>query len=203
MKERFLEEFANAAHKIAKAGLVTCSSGNLSWKIDKEILLITSTGSWMEKLSKDQIAVCRIDDGKPLNNIKPSVEIGFHAGILRTRKDINMVLHFQSPYATAVACIDPSFDNFNVIPEIPYYIGSVKRIPFYPPGSRDLADAVTEAAKFCNMIIMQNHGLVTMAPDLNLLLKRALFFEFACKILFIGGKRIKGLSEDQIKKIEV
>jgi len=114
-----------------------------------------------------------------------------------------MVLHFQSPYATAVACIEPSFDNFNVIPEVPYYIKSIKRIPFYPPGSKELANAVIEAAKSHNMIIMQNHGLVTRAPNLDLLLKRALFFELACKILFIGGKEIKGLSENQLKKMGV
>jgi len=57
MEEKFFKEFVDAARKIAKAGLVTCSSGNLSWKIDKDILLITSSDSWMESLDKDRISV--------------------------------------------------------------------------------------------------------------------------------------------------
>ena len=203
MDEKLIQEFIFVAHRIAKLGLVQCSSGNLSWKTDDNIMLITATGSWMERLEKKDVAICRIEDGSSLNGIIPSVEVGFHRGIFKIRKDIKMVLHFQSPYATAAACVEPSFENFNLIPEIPHYIGSIKRIPFYAPGSGELAYAVVEAAKFNNMVIMQNHGLVTMAPDVDLLLKRALFFELACKILFIAGNSIKRLSAAQIKDMRI
>ncbi len=206
MSKKYFEEikrFINAAKSISKLGLVTCSSGNLSWKIDNDIILITSTGSWMDSLDNEHIAIYDIKNANSINGIKPSVEIEFHAGILRIRKDIKIVLHFQSPYATAAACIEPSFENFNVIPEVPYYIGSIKKVPFYPPGSKDLASAVIDAAKSHNMIIMQNHGLVTMAHDMDLLLKRALFFELACKILFIGKEKIKGLSAREIKDMGI
>ncbi len=203
MDEKLIQEFILIARRIGRLGLVQCSSGNLSWRINDHIMLITATGSWMERLDKEDVAVCKIEDGESLNGISPSVEVGFHNGIFKIRDDVRMVLHFQSPYATAVACIEPSFENFNLIPEIPYYIGSIKRIPFYAPGSSALAYAVVEAARLNNMIIMQNHGLVTMAPDADLLLKRALFFELACKILFIGGKSIKGLSRSQIKDMGI
>ena len=132
--EDILEDFVKAVHKIAKLKLILCSSGNLSQRIDDKFMLITSTGAWMERFTKENIAVCKIEDGSPVNNVKPSVEIGFHAGILRERKDVNMVLHFQSPYATAASCIDPPFEDYNVIPEVPYYIGPIKRVPFYPIG---------------------------------------------------------------------
>jgi ribulose-5-phosphate 4-epimerase/fuculose-1-phosphate aldolase len=38
-----------------------------------------------------------------LNQKKPTVEIRFHSGIMRERDDVNWILHFQSPFATAVA----------------------------------------------------------------------------------------------------
>ncbi|MFC1636539.1 class II aldolase/adducin family protein, partial [Planctomycetota bacterium] len=65
---------------------------------------ITVTDSWMSTMSKDQIAVCRVDDGAILNGKQPSKEIGFHAGILQERSDVNVVLHYQSPYATTLSC---------------------------------------------------------------------------------------------------
>lgn len=203
MKEEIKKVFISVAHRIAKLGLVKCSSGNLSMRVEKDLMLITATGSWMEELQEKDISLCNIDDGSVLNDVPPSVELKLHSGIYKARSDINVVLHFQSPYATAVACIEPSFENFNIIPEVPYYIGPIARIPFYPPGSERLALAVKEKAYSSNLIIMQNHGLVTMADNVELLIKRAIFFELACQILFIGGSRIRGLSEDQIKDIGI
>ena len=195
--------FVETAHKIAELGLVKCSSGNLSLRLDNNTMLITATGSWMERLTEDDISVCNIADGTVLNRIQPSVEFRFHAGIYMVRSDVNAVLHFQSPYATAVACTEPCSKDFNIIPEVPYYIGSIAKVAFYPPGSEQLAKAVIEKAQNNNMIIMQNHGLVTFADDIDLLIKRAVFFELACQILFIGGDRIKSISKEQIKNMGV
>ncbi len=194
--------FIDTAHKVAELGLVRCSSGNLSLRVNQHIMLITATGSWMERLTDKDISVCDID-GKVLNHIKPSVEFRFHAGIYKVRSDVGAVLHFQSPYATAVACSELSFEDFNIIPEVPYYIKSIAKVPFYPPGSKQLAEAVTKEASQSNLIIMQNHGLVTLANDVDLLLKRAVFFELACQILLIGGSRVRGLTKEQIKDMGV
>ena len=194
--------FIDTAHKIAELGLVRCSSGNLSLRVDHNTILITATGSWMERLTDNEISICNLD-GTVLNDIKPSVEFGFHAGIYKVRNDVSAVLHFQSPYATAVACSELSYEDFNIIPEVPYYIRSIAKVPFYPPGSEQLADAVTEKAAQNNMIIMQNHGLVTLANNIDLLIKRAVFFELACQILLIGGNRIRSLSKEQIKDMGV
>ena len=56
--------------------------------------------------------------------MKPSMESGFHLGVLRERPDVNVVLHFQSHYATAVACMKNRPTNFNVTAEIPCHVGS-------------------------------------------------------------------------------
>jgi len=203
INKRVIRDFLSAAHRIAELRLVMCSSGNLSMRIEKDIMIISATGSWLERLKEEDISICSIEDGKVLNNIKPSVEIGFHAGIYKVRPDIKTVLHFQSPYATIGACTESFPKDFNVIPEVPYYIGKIERVPFYLPGSKELADAVTEKARSSNMIIMQNHGLVTMADSIDLLIKRAVFFELACKIIFIGGNSIKKIPEEKIKDMEI
>ncbi len=200
---KVIKNFLSTAHRIAKLKLVMCSSGNLSMRIDKDIMIISATGSWLERLKEEDISICRINDGEVLNNIKPSVEFRFHTGIYKVRPDIKTVLHFQSPYSTIAACTESFPKDFNVIPEIPYYIGKIERIPFYLPGSKELAEAVTEKAKSSNIIIMQNHGIVTMADSIDLLIKRAVFFELACKIIFIGGDKIKSIPNEKIKKMEI
>jgi len=114
ISEKHLEEFVTACYRVASYGLVRSSSGNLSCRVSEEHLLITATRSWMGELTRDQIAICRISDGAVLNEKKPSAENGFHFGILHERSDVNVVLHFQSPCATAVACSGRDYNNFSI-----------------------------------------------------------------------------------------
>lgn len=101
--DEHIEQFIAQAHRVGDAGLTLCSSGNLSWRIG-ENALVSGTGSWVPTLSKEKVAVCKIETGEVLNGVRPSMESGFHLGIFRERPDVNVVLHFQSCYATAVAC---------------------------------------------------------------------------------------------------
>ena len=99
-----IAQFIAQAHRYGDAKLMLCSSGNLSWRIGEEAL-ISGTGSWVPTLGKEKVSICNIANGIPANGVKPSMESTFHLGILRERPDVNVVLHFQSEYATAVSCM--------------------------------------------------------------------------------------------------
>lgn len=142
-----LDAFVEACRDIARRGLVRCSCGNLSMRLDDERFAVTSTGSWMERMTPEQVTLCRTRDGAVLAGGRPSSEVGFHAGVLRARPELGVVLHFQTPCATALACRKPNGLDYAVIPEIPYYVGSVAHVPYFPPGSAELAVAVTEALR--------------------------------------------------------
>ena len=196
--EKHLEQFVTAAHRVAEYGLVVCASGNLSWRVNDDLMIITETDSWMADISPEQVALCRISDMKCLNHKKPSKEIGFHSGILSKRPEINVVLHFQSPYATAAACRETHIENFFVIPEIPYYIGQAAVVPFILPGSRDLSEAVTSAMAEHNFAILTNHGMVTIGENLIDVIEKAVYFELACKIILTAGEPVQRISEESV-----
>lgn len=198
IQNKHIKEFIATAHRVAEYGLVSCGSGNLSCRVENDCLLIKTTNSWMADLSPEQIAVCRIADIVTLNGKKPSKEIGFHAGILRKRPDVNVVLHFQSPCATTLACCQPEVKNFFVIPEIPYYLGPVAVIPYLPPGSRELADAVVSAMANHELVILRNHGQVVVGESFDRVIERATYFELACKIILGAGANVRLLSKEAI-----
>ncbi|MCF6155649.1 MAG: class II aldolase/adducin family protein [Candidatus Brocadia sp.] len=198
ISEKYLKEFVAACHRVASHGLARCSSGNLSWRVNEEYMLITATCSWMAEMSREQIAICRISDGTVLNEKRPSAENDFHFGIFRERSDVNVVLHFQSPFATAVACNSRNPENFFVIPEIPYYIGSIAVVPYLNPGSNDLAKEVISAAKGHDLVILKNHGQVTVGRSFDDAIQKASFFELACEIILYAGNQIQFLSPDAI-----
>jgi len=195
------ERFAAAARHAASYGLMQCSSGNLSSRLDGERLLIKASRTWMSELTPEQVSLCSISDGSLLSGPKPSVEIGFHAGILRTRPDVNVVLHFQSPFATTLACRRPEAINFHVIAEVPYYIGDIAIVPFLDPGSPILAEAVTTALQKHNLAILKNHGLVTLGGSYEETLQRAVFFELACRMIVQGGAGVEPISPAAVAKL--
>lgn len=201
ISEKCLQEFVAGARRIAEHGLVLCGSGNLSWRVDDEHMLITTTDSWMSTMAKDQIAVCRVADSAILNGKEPSKEIGFHAAILRERSDVNVVLHFQSPYATTLSCRERQVEDFSVIPEMPYYIGPVAWVPYLTPGSHQLASAVTSAMKEHDLAILRNHGLVAVGKTFDEVIAKAAFFELACKIILHAGEQLQFLSKEAIAEL--
>ena len=112
-----------------------------------------------------------------------------------------MVLHFQSPFATTLACRRPEAINFHVIAEVPYYIGELAIVPFLDPGSPMLAEAVTAALEKRNMAILRNHGLVTVGASYEEAIQRAVFFELACRVIVQGGAGVEPLPPAAVAKL--
>lgn len=191
-----LEQFAAACRKAGAQGLMRCSSGNMSRRIDEERMLVSASGSWMAELTAEQVTVVRIADGAVLSGPRPSVETVFHAGILRARRESSVVLHFQTPCATTLACGAPADVNYFVIPEIPFYIGPIGIVGYHPPGSAALAEAVTDVMTWNNLAMMTSHGQVTLGATYAEAMQRAVFFEMACEIIVRGGDGVRPLSDE-------
>lgn len=203
ISEQQLDEFVAGCRRVAAHGLVRCSSGNVSWRVTEQLLLITTTRSWLPDLTRDDVAICQIADGRVLNGKKPSVELGFHAGILRNRADVNVVLHCQTPCATTLACLPTPDDAYNVIPEIPFYIGPVKTVAFLLPGSDALAQTVTIAMQEHDLIQLRNHGQVTVGKDFRHAIQNAMFFELACEIILRAGDRLVPLTKMDVRNVRL
>jgi ribulose-5-phosphate 4-epimerase/fuculose-1-phosphate aldolase len=184
-----IQQFITTAHKAGNQGLMLCSSGNLSWRAADDVALISGSGSWLPEMTEANIAVCRISDGKSLEGPRPSIESSFHLGVLRNRKEVNAVLHFQSPFATVVACMKEKPVDFNVTAEIPLHVGrEIPVIPYFRPGSPELAEAVTEALSDHNGVLLSKHGQVVCGKSLEDVFQKAVFFEMACGIIVRAGE---------------
>ena len=167
-------------------------------------MLISGTGSWLPDLEPDRVAVVRFSDGTVLNGIKPSMESVFHLGIMRERdSEVNCVLHFQSPYATAVACMKERPATFNFTAECPLHVGEdIPMIPYFRPGSPELASHVVEAMKTHNSVMLLKHGQIVCGKEFRQALERAMFFEMACRIAVINGNNIDPLTKAEIDDLD-
>lgn len=193
------------AHRVGKERLMLCSSGNISWRIEDDTALVSGTGSWLSRIKEENVAVCRISDGMRIDGPKPSMESTFHLGVLRERKDMNVVIHFQSEYATVVSCMKNKPTDFNVTAEIPCYPGrEIPVVPYSRPGSPELAAAITQALENHDCALMSKHGQVVCGKDFDDAFQKAVFFEMACKIIVLAGKdNYLTLSDDEIHDLDV
>ena len=192
--DRQKRAFVAACHRAAgDYGLMRCSSGNMSWRVDARRMLVTATRTWLADIRTNQVAIVRLIDGTVLNHCKPSVESDFHAGVLRARPDRDVVLHFQTPFATTLACSAVASARFNVIPEIPYYIGPIAVVPYLPPGSAELAQGVIRALTRHDLAVLRNHGQVVVGQTFDDTIQKAVFFELACEIIVRAGAGLRPL----------
>lgn len=200
MEESEFNEFAFWANETAKHALIKCSSGNLSHRVQNNQMLISASGCWLSELTAKQIAIFNIDNGTLINDIKPSAEHKFHLGIMQSRKEINTVLHFQSQAATTIACmgIEP---DYNVIIEIPIYIGKICHLPYFTPGSHQLAEAVIDKMRECSLVQLSNHGQVVCGKSYQDVIQKAVFFELACNILLQSNFSAKALNNVQVESL--
>jgi L-fuculose-phosphate aldolase len=90
-----------------------------------------------------------------------SKETGFHLSAYRLRSDVMVVVHVHPPYSTAFSCTGNSLPLSTIPARL--ILKEVPCLPCFNPGSRELADQVTEAIKkYPNLkaLLMQDHGIL-------------------------------------------
>lgn len=197
-----IEELTRYAQKVKEARLIVSSSGNISVRLDRGSFAISSSGAMLGELCRKDISICYLDKKSKFKGPEPSMEVPFHREIYKMQSDAGAVLHFQSLYATTLACARRFDFNLNFIPEISVYIKNIQVIPYIHPGSEELAVKVGEKVKKsgCNIIVLKNHGLIAIGKDLAAVLRNAEFFEFACRMT-CQGIELQKYSKKIIKEL--
>ncbi len=95
----------------------------------------------------------------------PSSEWRIHASLYRDIPSCRAVVHAHPPWTLALSLSQVELRPF-LLSEAELFLAEVVTIPFLPPGSGNLAAAVSQAAKSSKVVILENHGVVTWGADL-------------------------------------
>ncbi|ABL00148.1 L-fuculose-phosphate aldolase [Pelobacter propionicus] len=159
------EEIVRFGRKMVSARLTSGTGGNLS-VIDRDAGLVAISPSGMEydETEPADVPVLDLDGVAVTGERKPSSEFGFHLALYHARPDIGAVVHTHSVYATTMACLGWE------IPAVHYLVAfSGHKVPLAPYatfGSRELADSVAGSIGEHNALLLANHGLVAVGPNL-------------------------------------
>jgi len=159
------EEIVRFGRKMVTAQLTSGTGGNLSiFSRTLGLIAISPSGIEYDEMVPSDVTI--VDESGQIveGNRKPSSELGFHLALYRQRPDITAVVHTHSVYATTMACLNRE------IPAVHYLVAySGHKVPLAPYatfGSDELAAGVAATIGEYNAVLLANHGLATVGPNL-------------------------------------
>ena len=169
-KKNMLERVVKAARKAYMKGFAAGSGGNVSIRIQGQVY-ISPSGICLGDLTQEDMIMMEADgfatptDKPDSGRRRPSKEAGMHLACYRSRPDILCLFHLHSPYSIAAACRRQG--NGSRATGMPAYtpgyamrVGRIPVVPYYRPGSRELAEAVSDVICSRDSLLLANHGMV-------------------------------------------
>jgi L-fuculose-phosphate aldolase len=157
--------FLNACHRIEKKMYVTGYGGNLAWRLEDDLILITPTMMNKGDIQAEDLVFINMDGDTVYGKRKPTGEKWMYMKFFKERPDILSVLHCHAPNIGAFAIMDgPNYLMRPFYPETTHEVGPVPLVPYAEPISKSLADNFTPYLQRYNSFLMENHGIVTMSP---------------------------------------
>ena len=198
-KLEICKELIKTCIEMESRGINQGTSGNLSIRYKNSFLITPSSISYNDMTPED---IVEMDWEGRFTGKQPSSEWRFHRDILKSRNDINVVLHCHSINATSLSC-----HNRN-IPAFHYIVGlaggkNIRCAKYATFGSQELSDNALIAIKDRLACLLGHHGMICIGKTLKQALMLGCEVEAMSKMyikaLSIGNTDI--LSDDEMDKV--
>jgi len=198
------DELAYFMRRLYERGLTTCSGGNLSVRIGEEHIVITPSALDKGRITGGQIGLLTLEGKNLTPHLAASIEARMHIRVYEARPDIRAIVHAHPVTATSFAAMTVDI-NTKLTAEAYTVLGVPAKAPYALMGTEDLADRAAEAVKGADVVILENHGILTVGPTLLAAFDRLEVLEAAAKMTIlstlmrgmspINGERIAELDE--------
>lgn len=180
------QQVAEVARKMAAAGLVSGTSGNVSAKLAGGNMAITSMGGRCESASAEEIVVVDRDLASVEGDLAPSSESLLHAAVYAARPDVGGIVHTHAVYSSAAAVAGLEIPP--IVDEMVVALGGAVRVSEYgPPASEEVAEKVCAALGNRDAALIRNHGAIAVGESPGAALETAILVERAAKIFVLSS----------------
>jgi len=160
-----IKQLINLGQELVAKGLVLGSGGNLSYR-EGDRMFITRSGALLHQLTPDDFLPVELHKPyrRPEITPRPSTEAPMHQLAYLARPEARVIVHCHPVNAIAWAMSGQPLPA--VTPDFALYLGpEVPTVPYFLPGSRGLADAVTRALAQSPAALLENHGVIVVGED--------------------------------------
>lgn len=198
------EQICDVCHKMWQLGWVAANDGNVSVKLEDGTFLATPTGISKSFITPEKLV--HIDENGEIldgpEGAKPSSEIKMHLRCYKEREDVGAVVHAHPPTATGYAVAHLDMDRYTMI-ETVIAIGAIPVTPYGTPSTYEVPDAIAPYLQEHDVLLLENHGALTVGSDLITAYYRMETLELYAKISLtahlLGGE--KEISEKNINRL--
>lgn len=197
------EQIVQIMDRIYRYGLTTTSGGNLSILDDNGDLWITPSAVDKGNLKPGDI-MCLKSDKQVVGPHQLSSEYPFHQMIYDKRPDLRAIVHAHAPALTTFSIVRKIPDTC-IIPQAHHVCGQVGYAPYALPGSWQLGANIADTfAQGFDAVLLENHGVVTVGPDLLTAFQRLETLDFCARteIHACGLGQVITLTDEQIAQFE-
>lgn len=167
LREKYQEQvqkFIKVCHSMAADKYVTGYGGNLAWRLEEDVILITPTQRNKGDVFEDDVVFINSKGDTLEGNRKPTGEKPMYLKFFEERPDIVSVLHCHPPCVCGFTIMKgKNWLERPFFPETITEVGPVPIVPYAEPLTDKLAQNFSQYLHKYNSFLMENHGLVTMS----------------------------------------
>lgn len=185
-QEQLRLEMVQYAHLLHEQGWVANHDGNLSALLSDGNILCTPTAQSKRLVGLEQLIVVDGENAVISGTRRPFSELQLHRAAYKARPEIGCVIHAHPPTATGFAvagiCLDPPFMAEPVVS-----LGkSIPLVPFFPPKDTRLDDAIVEGLGKGDVLMLANHGVLSVGANFEQAYLRIELLEHLSKIVLVA-----------------
>ncbi len=170
------------ARWLAADGFIPASDGNLSVRLGPDRILCTPSGRPKGRLREEELLVIALDGRTLCGEGRPSSELQMHLAVYRTRSDVGAVVHAHPPLAVALTLTGRDLET-PYLAETVVHLGKIPTVPYVPPGSAALAEAVAAEVATYDAVLLAHHGALTVGRTLEEAYDRMALVEHTARIV--------------------
>jgi L-fuculose-phosphate aldolase len=197
------KEVASFMRRLYDHGLTTTSGGNISLRISGDVIVITPSATDKGRMKWKEVGVLSILGENLTPALKPSIEFNLHLNIYKKMKDVRAIVHAHPVFASSFTAMKGTI-NTSLTAEARAICGVPRFVPYALMGSAELADVVAQNAEEADILLLENHGIITTGTTLLQAFDKLEVLENAAKMTLItemaGNK--KTLSSFRISEID-
>ncbi len=179
------EEICDIGRRIYAKGFAAANDGNISFRVDENRVVCTPTQICKGFMKPEDICVVDMNGNQISGHRKRTSEIMLHLTIMKKRPEVKSVVHCHPPHATAFGIAREAIPQC-VLPEVDIYMGDVPIAKYGIPGGQELADTVLSFIDKSDIIVLANHGTVSVGPTIEKAYWLTELLDAYCRILLIS-----------------
>jgi L-fuculose-phosphate aldolase len=185
-------DIIHVCRKIDEREYVGGRDGNISARVSETTIVVTPAGVRKGDVAIEDLILVDRKGGKLEGKGDASSETGMHLRIYDKRPDVRAVVHAHPPTATGFAAAGVEL-NECVLPEVIVGLGRVPITRYATPGTPELAESLDPLIAEHDALLLENHGAVTVGPDVIQAHQKMETVEHSARILLVarlmGGAR--------------